>query len=104
MRIRTTAPVLLLASVCSVVLLSSPLVTAPAAHAQCKASEVWDQRTGVCWAQSQTTLGIPGTGGWCKPGRIGLCMSAWQNSQVPGANLKPAPPGGPAPRATWPNR
>ncbi|MBY0287655.1 MAG: hypothetical protein K2X52_10935 [Mycobacteriaceae bacterium] len=102
MRIRITAPGFLLASVCSAVLMSSPLVTAPAAHAQCTAGEVLDQRTGVCWSQSQTTLGVSGTGGWCKPGRIGLCMAAWQNSQVPGAALQPAPPGGPAPRTTWP--
>ncbi|MCV7041245.1 hypothetical protein [Mycolicibacterium moriokaense] len=104
MRIRNTAPALLLASVCSAALMSSSLLTAPPANAQCKAGQVWDQRTGVCWSQAESTLGVPGTGGWCKPGRIGLCIANWQNSPVPGANINPAPPGGPAPRTTWPNR
>jgi hypothetical protein len=48
MRIRNTAPALLLASVCSAALMSSSLLTAPPANAQCKAGQVWDQRTGVC--------------------------------------------------------
>lgn len=102
MRIRTPSPATLVASVCSAALISSAVLTAPTALAQCTAGEVWDQRTGVCWDQSQTSLGVSGTGGWCKPGRIGLCIAAWQNSQVPGANIKPAPPAGPAPRSTWP--
>lgn len=91
-----------MASVCSAALIASPLVNAPAAHAQCTAGEVWDQRTGVCWSQAQTTLGTTGTGGVCRPGRIGLCLAGLQNSAVPGAALQPAPPGGPAPR-TWPS-
>jgi hypothetical protein len=103
MKIQATAAGFLLASACSAVLMASSLLTAPAADAQCTAGEHWDQRTGTCWPQSQSSLGVTGTGGWCKPGRIGLCIAAWENSAVPGAALKPAPPGGPAPRiTTWP--
>lgn len=102
MRIRTMVPGFLVASVCGAALVSASLLNAPAADAQCTAGEVWDQRTGVCWSQAQTSLGVSGPGGWCKPGRLGLCIAAWQNSPVPGAALQPAPPAGPAPRQTWP--
>ncbi|MCX2929471.1 hypothetical protein ORI20_04245 [Mycobacterium sp. CVI_P3] len=80
----------------------SPLVATPVAHAACNAGQVADPRTGVCWSQAQSTLGISGTGGICLPGRLGLCMAALQNSTIPGANLAvPAPPAGPAP-SSWP--
>ncbi len=103
MRMRITVPGVLLAVLCGAVLMAAPLLTAPPAHAQCKASEVYDARTGVCWSQAQTTLGVSGTGGVCLPGRLGLCMAGLHNSQTPGGALKPAPPGGPAPRTTtWP--
>lgn len=102
MKIRITAPGFLLALLCGAVLMSGPLVTAPPAHAACNAGEVYDARTGVCWSQAQTTLGVSGTGGTCLPGRLGLCMAGVANSQMPGANLRPMPPAGPAPRASWP--
>jgi len=103
MNIRITAPGFLLASLCGAVLMSSPLVTAPSAQAACNAGEVNDPRTGICWSQAQTTLGVTGTGGMCLPGRLGLCMAGLQNSSIPGANLQPAPPAGPAPRpGSWP--
>jgi hypothetical protein len=101
MKIRITAPGLLVAALCGAMLTSSPLVTAPPAHAACTAGQTYDPRTGVCWSQAQTTLGISGTGGTCLPGRLGLCMAGVQNSQLPGANLPSAPPAGPAPRS-WP--
>ena len=101
MKTRFTAPGLLLAALCGAVLMSAPLVTAPTASAACTAAEVYDARTGVCWSQAQTTLGVTGTGGVCLPGRLGLCMAGLQNSQLPGANLPSAPPAGPAPRS-WP--
>lgn len=101
MKFRLTAPGLLLASLCGAVLMSAPLVTAPTAHAACTAGQTYDPRTGVCWSQAQTTLGITGSGGMCLPGRLGLCMAGLQNSQLPGANLQPNPPAGPAP-SSWP--
>ncbi|WP_167107074.1 hypothetical protein [Mycobacterium sp. DL592] len=88
-----------MASLCGALLMSAPLVTAPAAHAACAGGQVLDPTTGVCWSQSQTQ--ISGTGGVCLPGRLGLCMAALQNSQMPGANLSPKPPAGPAP-SSWP--
>lgn len=102
MKPRTTAPGFLLASLCCAALISSPLVTAPPAHAACTAGQVADPITGVCWSQASTTLGISGTGGTCLPGRLGLCLGALQNSQIPGAALRPMPSAGPAPRASWP--
>ena len=101
MNIRITAPGFLLALLCGAVLMAAPVVTAPSAHAACTAGQTYDPRTGVCWSQAQTTLGITGTGGMCLPGRLGLCMAGLQNSQMPGDNLKPMPPAGPAP-SSWP--
>ncbi|BBZ79232.1 hypothetical protein MANY_45690 [Mycolicibacterium anyangense] len=99
MKTRIKAPGALLASVCAAGLLAMPLVAAPQASAQCGGGQVLDPTTGVCWSQSQTQ--ISGTGGVCLPGRLGLCMAGLQNSQMPGANLKPMPPAGPAP-SSWP--
>ena len=106
MTIRFTAPRLLLAAICGGALLSAPLVVAPPAHAACTAGQIADPVTGICWSQSATNLGITGTGGVCLPGRLGLCLGALQNSQMPGANLQPMPAAGPAPRSgpqgSWP--
>ena len=99
MKIRLKVPGVVLASVCAAGLLATPLVTAPAAHAACSGGGVYDPTTGVCWTQSQTQ--ISGTGGVCLPGRLGLCMAGLANSQMPGANLQPMPPAGPAP-SSWP--
>lgn len=101
MRIRITTRALLVAVVASAGLIATPLVNAPSAHAQCNAGQTYDAVTGVCWAQSQTTRGVTGTGGICLPGRLGLCMAGLQSSQIPGANLRPVPPAGPAP-SSWP--
>jgi hypothetical protein len=100
MKFRLTAPGLLLASLCGAVLMS-PLVTAPAAHAACNAGQTYDPSTGVCWSQASPNQTITGTGGVCLPGRLGLCMAGVANSQMPGANLQPKPPAGPAP-SSWP--
>lgn len=102
MTFRLTAPRLVLAAVCGAALLAAPVVTAPTASAACPAGTVTDARTGICWPTAAGNIAITGTGGVCLPGRIGLCMAAYQNSAVPGAALRPQPPAGPAPRASWP--
>ncbi|MFM8597985.1 MAG: hypothetical protein ACKOB8_03135 [Mycobacterium sp.] len=90
------------ALVLAAALIAAGLSAAPTAHAGCTAGEVPDPATGVCWSSSATNLGITGTGGVCFPGRLGLCIAGFQNSQVPGAALRPQPPAGPAPRTSWP--
>ena len=102
MTIRITASRLLLAAALGAGVLTGPVVTAPPAAAACNAGQIADPITGICWSQSATNLGITGTGGTCLPGRLGLCLGALQNSQLPGANLSPQPAAGPAPRASWP--
>ena len=102
MTIRITASRLLLAAALGAGMLTGPMVTAPPAAAACTAGQIADPITGICWSQSATNLGITGTGGTCLPGRLGLCLGALQNSQIPGANLRPQPAAGPAPRASWP--
>jgi hypothetical protein len=83
-------------------LLSAPIVTAPSAFAApCPAGTIADPVTGVCWSQSQGSIGITGTGGVCLPGRLGLCLGALQNSQMPGANLPTNTTAGPN-RTSWP--
>jgi len=103
MRIRSTVPRLLLAAVCGGALLSVPLITAPPAAA-CSAGEVSDPVTGICWdATSTGSVTLTGTGGTCMPGRLGLCLGALQNSQIPGENLQPQPAAGPSRQpGTWP--
>lgn len=91
-------PALILAAA----LIVAPLAVAPVAHAACTAGQVPDPVTGVCWSSAATNLGVSGTGGTCFPGRLGLCIAALQNSQLPGGALKPQPPAGPAPRTSWP--
>jgi hypothetical protein len=95
MTFRLTAPRLLLAAACGAALLSAPLVASPTASAACPGGTVTDNRTGICWPTAAGN--ITGTGGVCMPGRIGLCMAAYQNSQIPGANLPKSAPG-----ASWP--
>lgn len=85
---------LVLATTFSAVLVAAQIVIAPAAHAACNAGQIADPVTGICWSQSATNLGITGTGGTCLPGRLGLCLGALQNSQMPGAALKPQAPAG----------
>jgi hypothetical protein len=101
MTIRSTVPRLLLAAACSGAVLYGP--AAPTAFATvCPGGTVTDQRTGICWSQSQGNITITGTGGVCMPGRLGLCLGALQNSQIPGATL-PAPSIGATSRpGSWP--
>ena len=88
MTIRFTASRLLAAAACAGALLSAPMISAsPASAAPCPGGAISDPVTGVCWSQSQGSIGITGTGGICLPGRLGLCLGALQNSQIPGANL-----------------
>ncbi|MCB9410627.1 hypothetical protein [Mycolicibacterium sp.] len=94
MTITFTASRLVMASAFAAALLSAPVITAPPASAACPASTIADPRTGVCWPQSQTTLGISGPGGICLPGRIGLCLGGLQNSPIPGAAIRPQVPAG----------
>lgn len=101
MTIRSTASRLAMAAVVAGALAAAPLVSAPPAHAACSAGQVADPITGMCWAPSQFGGGISGTGGTCLPGRLGLCLGALQNSQVPGANL-PKNTGVTSGRQTWP--
>ena len=104
MTIRFTASRLLAAAACAGALLSAPMISAsPASAAPCPGGAIADPITGVCWSQSQGSIGITGTGGTCLPGRLGLCLGALANSQIPGANLSPMPPAGPAPApGSWP--
>ena len=102
MTIRFTASRLMMAGVCTAALLSTPVLTAPPAQAApCTAGQVADPITGVCWNSTQMGTGISGTGGTCLPGRLGLCLGALANSQLPGANL-PTNTGVTSGRQTWP--
>lgn len=103
MTLRSTR--LLLAAALGGALLVAPGIDASTAHAApCPGNAIADPVTGVCWSQSQGSIGITGTGGTCLPGRLGLCLGALQNSQMPGANLPDQPvTGAGANRAsTWP--
>lgn len=86
-------------------LLGAAGVHAPSASAApCPGGSTLDPRTGICWSQNQPSNSYGGSGNIpCLPGRVGLCLGALQNTPLPGAALKPAPPAGPAPRvSTWP--
>lgn len=86
MTLRSTR--LLLAAVLGGALLMAPGIDVSVVHAApCPGNTIADPITGVCWSQSQGSIGITGTGGTCLPGRLGLCLGALQNSQLPGANL-----------------
>ena len=103
MRTRSTFARLALAAACTGAVLSAPMIAAPAATgAPCPGGTIADPVTGVCWSQSQGSIGITGTGGVCLPGRLGLCMAALQNSQMPGANLPVNAPAGANRAGSWP--
>jgi hypothetical protein len=102
MTVRFTASRLLLATACGAALLSATMLSAPTASAACTGGNVADPITGVCWAQSQFGSGISGTGGTCLPGRLGLCLGALQNSQIPGANLPTNTDAGSGRADSWP--
>jgi hypothetical protein len=81
---------------------SAPIIGAPLSlAAPCPGGNIADPITGVCWSQSQGSIGITGTGGVCLPGRLGLCLGALQNSQIPGATLPTNTTAGPN-RTSWP--
>lgn len=102
MTILITASRLSLAAVCAAALLAGPALGAPSAQAtNCTPSQMVDPVTGLCWTASQMGQGISGTGGTCLPGRLGLCLGALANSQIPGANLPTNTAPG-ANRQTWP--
>lgn len=95
----TSRTSMLVAAIIGGTIMSAPLVSSPAAEAACQK----DPRTGICWTnQDLSNRGHPSNGGLCSPGRLGTCLGAAQNGVTPGANLRPQPPAGPAPR-TWPN-
>lgn len=79
-----TASGIMLATTFGGILVATQIATAPPAHA---CSGLTDPITGVCWTGSSAGSGISGTGGTCLPGRLGLCLSGLQNSQLPGDNL-----------------
>lgn len=85
MTFRLMASRTLLAAACGMGLLYGPtLPTADAAP--CAGGAIRDPVTGICWSQSGGVT-MSGTGGQCQPGRLGLCLGALQNSQLPGDNL-----------------
>lgn len=76
---------LTLATTLGGILMAIQIGTASPAQAAC--SGMTDPITGQCWTGSAAGSGISGTGGTCLPGRLGLCLGALQNSQLPGDNL-----------------
>ncbi|MGV0780225.1 hypothetical protein [Mycolicibacterium peregrinum] len=109
MLIRTRAPELLLATLCSTMLASAVLAAAPSAtSAPCPGGSTLDPTTGICWSENSPSNSLGGSGNIpCLPGRLGLCLGALQNTPVPGAALQTThPAAGPAPRSgpkgTWP--
>lgn len=104
MTIRSMTSRLLATAALGGALVAVPAISASLADAApCAGGAVADPVTGVCWSQSQGITGLSGTGGVCLPGRLGLCLGALQNSQIPGANLAPKPPAGSAPApGSWP--
>ena len=108
MKHRIRAAKALLSSLSGVVLASAALIAAPQAASEfCPGGTIGDPITGVCWSQNNPSNSWGGSGNIpCLPGRLGLCLSALQNTPVPGAALRPMPPAGPAPRVgphgTWP--
>lgn len=68
--------------------LSALMWTAPPAHAMCGGGQWQDPVTGVCWSQNSPSNSYGGSGNIpCLPGRLGLCLSALQNTPIPGATL-----------------
>jgi hypothetical protein len=85
MTIRSTVSRLLVAGALGAGLLV-PMTAGSADAAPCPDGGISDPITGLCWAQNGG-ISLTGTGGTCQPGRLGLCLGALQNSQLPGANL-----------------
>lgn len=106
--IRSRAAELLLAFLGAGTLAVAVMTVAPtASSALCPGGTILDPITGVCWSQNSPSNSWGGSGNIpCLPGRLGLCLGALQNTSIPGAQLRPMPPAGPAPRSgprgTWP--
>lgn len=100
MTIRSTVPRLLVAGALGAAMVWTPVTAGPAGAAPCPGGAIADPITGICWSQSGG-VSITGTGGTCQPGRLGLCLGALQNSQIPGANL-PKNTGVGQPDSSWP--
>lgn len=99
MTIRFTASRLMAAAVLAGALVSTPVGTAtPAEAAPCPGGQWADPITGICWSQNNPSNSYGGSGNIpCLPGRLGLCLSALQNTPIPGSTLP-----GPNPNGTWP--
>jgi hypothetical protein len=99
MTIRSKASQLLAAAALGGALVVTPMVTAtPADAASCPGGQWQDPLTGVCWSQNSPSNSYGGSGNIpCLPGRLGLCMSALQNTPIPGATLP-----GPNANGSWP--
>jgi len=99
MTIRSKASRLLAAAALGGALVVTPIVTAtPADAASCPGGQWQDPLTGVCWSQNSPSNSYGGSGNIpCLPGRLGLCMSALQNTPIPGATLP-----GPNANGSWP--
>lgn len=99
MQIRSTASRLLAAAVLGAGMAATPVVTAPPADAAPCAGGQWaDPITGVCWSQNNPSNSYGGSGNIpCMPGRLGLCLSALQNTPIPGSTLP-----GPNRNGSWP--
>lgn len=100
MTIRSTASRLLAASTLGAALALTPMLpTADAAG--CAGGQWQDPITGVCWSQNNPQNSYGGSGNIpCLPGRLGLCLSALQNTPIPGSTLKT--PSGANPNGSWP--
>ena len=96
---RLLASRLLAAAVLGGALLSAPAITAPPADAaNCPGGQWSDPITGICWSQNNPSNSYGGSGNIpCLPGRLGLCLSALQNTPIPGSTLP-----GPNRYGTWP--
>jgi hypothetical protein len=98
MTTRSTATRLALAALLGGALLSVPAINAPEAHAACPGGQWSDPITGICWSQNNPSNSYGGSGNIpCLPGRLGLCLSALQNTPIPGSTLP-----GPNRNGTWP--
>lgn len=100
MTMRTIASRLLSAAVLGGALVSAPMISTADA-APCGGGQWSDPITGVCWSQNNPSNSYGGSGNIpCLPGRLGLCLSALQNTPIPGSTL--LTPNGQNPNGSWP--
>lgn len=74
--------------------LSAPFFAAPQASANCSAGGQWDPITTKCWTvQDRNRMGSANGSQGCRPGDLGGCRAAKQNSRRPVSTLSsPAEP------------